>query len=89
MLIYLLRVPTATVIGTSMVLTLVTMATATVMHAVTNRQVDAVLALLLMIGGSIGAQFGAQAGASSGPTGSAFCSACWCWRWASVSQSRS
>jgi hypothetical protein len=34
MLIYLLRVPTATVIGTSMVLTLVTMATATVMHAV-------------------------------------------------------
>ena len=62
MLIYLLRVPTATVIGTSMVLTLVTMATATLMHAVTNRQVDAVLALFLMIGGSIGAQFGAQAG---------------------------
>ena len=34
MLIYFLRVPTATVIGTSMVLTLVTMASATVMHAV-------------------------------------------------------
>src|SRR6478752_249743 len=33
MLIYFLRVPTATVIGTSMVLTLVTMASATVMHA--------------------------------------------------------
>src|SRR5207302_2810209 len=62
MLIYLLRVPTATVIGTSMVLTLVTMASATVMHAATNHLVDAVLALILMVGGGIGAQFGARAG---------------------------
>jgi uncharacterized protein len=62
MLVYFLRVPTGTVIGTSMVLTLVTMASATVMHAATNHQVDAVLALLLMVGGSIGAQFGANAG---------------------------
>ena len=51
MLIYFLRVPTATVIGTSMVLTLVTM-----------HLVDAVLALILMVGGVIGAQFGARAG---------------------------
>ncbi len=62
MLIYFLRVPTATVIGTSMVLTMITMASATVMHAVTNHLVDAVLAVLLMIGGVIGAQFGARAG---------------------------
>jgi uncharacterized membrane protein YfcA len=62
MLIYFLRVPTSTVIGTSMVLTMVTMASATVMHAVTNQQVDAVLALILMVGGVIGAQFGARAG---------------------------
>ena len=62
MLIYLLRVPTATVIGTSMVLTLITMATATVMHSATNHLVDAVLALILMVGGVIGAQFGARAG---------------------------
>ncbi|MEI7805775.1 MAG: sulfite exporter TauE/SafE family protein [Hyphomicrobiales bacterium] len=62
MLIYFLRVPTATVIGTSMVLTLVTMASATVMHAATNQLVDAVLALILMAGGVIGAQFGARAG---------------------------
>jgi len=62
MLIYLLRVPTTTVIGTSMVLTLVTMASATIMHAVTNQLVDAVLALILMVGGVIGAQFGARAG---------------------------
>jgi len=62
MLIYFLRVPTATVIGTSMVLTLITMASATVMHAATNQLVDAVLALILMIGGVVGAQFGTRAG---------------------------
>ncbi len=62
MLIYFLRVPTTTVIGTSMVLTLITMASATVMHAATNHLVDAVLALILMVGGVIGAQFGARTG---------------------------
>lgn len=62
MLIYFLRVPTATVIGTSTVLTLVTMASATVMHAATNHLVDALLALILMVGGVTGAQFGARAG---------------------------
>ena len=62
MLIYILRVPTSVVIGTSMVLTLVTMAMATLMHAATNHLVDAVLALILMLGGVVGAQFGARAG---------------------------
>jgi len=62
MLIYLLRVPTSTVIGTSMVLTLITMLCATVMHAVTNHLVDALLALILMVGGVTGAQFGARTG---------------------------
>ena len=62
MLIYLLRVPTATVIGTSMVLTFLTMISATVLHAASDHLVDAVLALILMIGGVIGAQFGARAG---------------------------
>lgn len=62
MLIYLMRVPTATVIGTSMVLTFLTMVSATILHAATNHQVDAVLALILMVGGVIGAQFGARAG---------------------------
>jgi len=61
-LIYLMRVPTGVVVGTSMLLTLVTMAGATVLHAATNHLVDAVLALILMVGGVIGAQFGARAG---------------------------
>jgi uncharacterized membrane protein YfcA len=62
MLIYLLRVPTATVIGTSTILTLATMSAATVLHATANHLVDGVLALILMIGGVTGAQFGARAG---------------------------
>jgi uncharacterized membrane protein YfcA len=62
MLIYFLRVPTNVVIGTSMVLTLITMATATLLHSVTNHLVDAILALILMVGGVMGAQFGARAG---------------------------
>jgi len=61
-MIYFLRVPTSTVIGTSMVLTLVTMVFATMLHAATNHLVDAVLALILMTGGVTGAQFGARAG---------------------------
>jgi uncharacterized membrane protein YfcA len=61
MLIYFLRMPTATVIGTAAALTTVTMAVATVMHALTNHLVDAILALILMIGGVVGAQFGARA----------------------------
>ena len=61
-MIYLLRVPTSTVVGTSMVLTLVTMTFATLLHAITNHLVDVVLALILMVGGVTGAQFGARAG---------------------------
>ena len=62
MLIYLLRVPTITVIGTSTLLTLVTMVSATVLHAAADHLVDAVLALVLMVGGVVGAQFGVRAG---------------------------
>src|SRR6202022_2669184 len=49
-MIYLLRVPTSTVIRHTRVLTLVTMVFATMLHAVTNHLVDVVLALLLMGG---------------------------------------
>ena len=61
-LIYLLRVPTAVVIGTSLFQIIVTMAVATILHATTTQSVDIVLALILMVGGTIGAQFGAQIG---------------------------
>jgi uncharacterized membrane protein YfcA len=61
-LIYLLRVPSNVVIGTSLAYTLITMALATVLHATANKSVDIMLAVLLMLGGVVGAQFGAQVG---------------------------
>jgi uncharacterized protein len=67
MLIYFLRMPTTTVIGSAAVLTAVTMALATTMHAVTNHLVDAVLASVLMVGGVVGAQFGARSAQNMPP----------------------
>ena len=61
-LIYLLKIPTGIVIGTSMVQMVVTMSFATVLQAVSNHAVDIVLALLLMCGGVIGAQIGTGIG---------------------------
>jgi uncharacterized protein len=61
-LIYLLRIRTSVAVGTSLLQILVTMAAATLFHALSNQSVDIILALLLIIGGSAGAQFGARAG---------------------------
>ncbi len=61
-MIYILRVPTNVVIGTSLFqIMFVTMFT-TIAQSATNQTVDIVLALILMVGGVIGAQFGAQMG---------------------------
>lgn len=60
-LIYLFRVPTSVVVGTSLFQILFTMLAATVLHAATNQAVDILLALILIIGGVFGAQFGARA----------------------------
>jgi uncharacterized membrane protein YfcA len=62
-MIYLLRMPTAVVIGTSMFQIMFVAAFTTMLHAVTNQTVDAVLALLLIIGGVLGVQFGVRIGA--------------------------
>ena len=61
-MIYLLRVPTNVVVGTSLFQIIFVTSLVTVLHATTNQTVDAVLALVLMFGGVIGAQFGASAG---------------------------
>ncbi len=66
-LIYLLRVPTTTAVGTSSVLTVATMVAATILHAATNGTVDAMLAFVLMVGGTMGAQFGARTGQTIRP----------------------
>jgi len=39
-----------------------TMSVATVLHALTSHGVDAILAIILMVGGVIGAQFGVRIG---------------------------
>jgi len=61
-LIYLLKVPTNVVIGTSLFQIIFTSAYTTLVHATTNHTVDVVLAFLLMAGGVAGAQYGAKAG---------------------------
>lgn len=61
-MIYLLRMPTGLVIGTSLFQIVFVAALATVLHAVENKTVDVVLAFILIVGGVIGAQFGTMVG---------------------------
>ena len=58
-MIYLLGMPARVVIGTSLVMILAVSAATTMVHAITTRAVDIVLAGLLLIGGVVGAQYGA------------------------------
>lgn len=61
-MIYLLRVPTNVVIGTSLFQIIFVTAYTTIIQSTTNQTVDIVLAVILMVGGVIGAQVGAAAG---------------------------
>jgi len=61
-MIYMLGMPTAMVPGTSLLQIIFVAANVTFLQAYTNRTVDAVLALLLLIGGVLGAQLGTRFG---------------------------
>jgi uncharacterized membrane protein YfcA len=61
-MIYLLGMPTMVVPGTSLFQIIFVAATVTVLQAINNRTVDAVLALVLLIGGVLGAQIGTRMG---------------------------
>jgi len=61
-MIYLLRMPTNVVIGTSMFQIIFVTAVVTVLHATLNHTLDVVLALILAAGGVMGGQFGFRAG---------------------------
>ncbi|CAN0654195.1 putative membrane transporter protein [Nitratireductor aquimarinus] len=61
-LIYLLKVPTNVVIGTSLFQIIFVAAFTTIIHSTANQSVDVVLAFLLMVGGVAGAQYGARVG---------------------------
>jgi uncharacterized membrane protein YfcA len=61
-MIYLLRMPTNVVIGTSLVQIIGVTASTTLLQATSNYAVDIVLAAFLIAGGVVGAQFGVRAG---------------------------
>ncbi len=61
-LIYLLKVPTNVVVGTSLFQIIFVAAFTTIVQSTANQTVDIVLALVLMLGGVAGAQYGARAG---------------------------
>jgi len=61
-MIYLLRIPTSVVIGTSLFKIIFVTAFTTIVQAATNFSVDTVLAWLLMVAGVIGAQYGVRVG---------------------------
>jgi uncharacterized protein len=61
-MIYLLRMPTRMVIGTSALQIVVVTAFTTVLQSVQNHAVDVVLAMPLIVGGVVGAQYGVGVG---------------------------
>ncbi len=61
-MIYLLRMPTNIVVGTSIFQIIFVTAIVTLLHATLNHTLDILLAFLLVIGGVIGGQFGVRAG---------------------------
>jgi uncharacterized membrane protein YfcA len=61
-MIYTLGMPTAVVPGTSLLQIIFVAANVTFLQAYTNRTVDAVLALVLLVGGVLGAQLGSRFG---------------------------
>jgi uncharacterized membrane protein YfcA len=62
-LIYLLDMPTAMAVGTSLLQITVVAANVTFLQSVGNQTVDAMLALILVVGGAAGAQIGGRIGA--------------------------
>jgi len=61
-MIYLFRMPTNVVIGTSIFQIIFVTAMVSVLHAGLSQSLDVVLGLILAAGGVIGGQFGARAG---------------------------
>lgn len=61
-MIYILGMPTQTVVGTSLFQVIFVTINVTILQAVANQSVDTVLAMLLLAGGVLGAQIGARFG---------------------------
>jgi hypothetical protein len=61
-MIYMLRIPTNVVVGTSLFQVIFVTAFTTIVQAATSYSVDIVLAFVLMVAGVIGAQYGVRVG---------------------------
>jgi len=66
-MLYLLGMPAQVVVGTSLFQILFVSAAATMVHSVTTKAVDIVLAVLLLLGSVVGAQLGARFAARAKP----------------------
>ena len=66
-MLYLLGMPAQVVVGTSLFQILFVSAAATMVHSVTTKAVDIVLAVLLLLGSVVGAQLGARFAAKAKP----------------------
>ena len=62
LMIYVLGMPTAVVVGTSLFQMIFVTANVTLLQAITTHTVDVPLALILLAGGAVGAQFGTRLG---------------------------
>ncbi|MBY0432116.1 MAG: sulfite exporter TauE/SafE family protein, partial [Rhodospirillales bacterium] len=62
LMIYILEMPTAVVIGTSLLQIIFVTANVTLLQAINTQTVDIVLMLALLLGGVVGAQFGVRFG---------------------------
>jgi uncharacterized membrane protein YfcA len=61
-MIYLLRMPSSVVVGTSLFQIVFIASNTTFLQALTNNSVDIVLAFLMIVSSSIGAQIGTRSG---------------------------
>ncbi|MEM9061175.1 MAG: sulfite exporter TauE/SafE family protein [Pseudomonadota bacterium] len=61
-MIYLLGMAAVVVVGTSLFQIMFVTGATTLMHAITNQTVDAVLAVILLVGGVVGTQIGVRVG---------------------------
>jgi hypothetical protein len=61
-MIYLLRIPTSVVVGTSLFQIIFVSTYSTIVQAVANHTVDIVLAFILMLSGVVAAQYGVRVG---------------------------
>ena len=61
-MIYVIGMPTIVAVGTDLFQIVITTANVTFQQAITNHNVDLLLAMVLLVGSTIGAQFGARVG---------------------------